>query len=391
MNTDIILMSPITRFSLEDKEILSASAYFALYAVYLPQTYDDSKNVKWKIFSHAPDGPHVIYWAIFVKDTTAYLAFRGTTTADDLFVDFSAVPAETFVTNEDDIIEPIYVHGGCKNVVDIELAIILQQLRRVKAENSHVSSLIVTGHSLGAALAQIFAVVYTTLEHHKQPIPLHHHLFTFASPMALWTSKVTVGPIHQIGKSLIINFCNFTDIVPRLFGTGSSAIGIAFLDTQLTADEPALEKKMMRKVLQVLVDAAIKKEQAFFDRYTVNESYSPLAQISYLLKANHKLPDDGVIPPEVVVTRDDVIEEAIKLRKQIDIDFKADTTAYYKHPVITCPMEQLTLDTHRSVAYVSSLFDANLFTDYFKDWVSFISDYLIYSTVLLKLVRYLLT
>ena len=381
----------ITRFSSEDKDILSSSAYFALYAVYLPQTYDDSKNVRWKFFSHAADGPHVIYWAIFVKDTTAYLAFRGTTTADDLFVDFSAVPAETFVKNEEGIIEPIYVHGGCKNVVDVEMADIVEQLHDLKEKNSSVSSLIVTGHSLGATLAQVFAVVYTTLEHKKQPIPLHHHLFTFASPMALWTNKVFIGPIKKIGHSVIINFCNYTDIVPRLFGTGSSAISIAFLDTQMTGQEPALEKKMVRKVLQVLVDAAIKKEQAFFDRYTVNESYSPLAKVSYLLKANHQLPDDGVIPPEVVVTREQVIEEAIKLKKQIDIDFKANKTTYYKFPVITCPMKQLTLDTHRSVAYVSSLFDANLFTDYFKDWVSFISDYLIFSTVLLKLVRYLLT
>jgi hypothetical protein len=101
-----------------------------------------------------------------------------------VLVDLSATPAK-LETNVPEKV--IYVHGGCKNVIDNELDSIIYQLKQL---GTKVKSVCPTGHSLGAALAQIFAATYAFLPPDQQPFPLRSKIYTFASPMALWTENV---------------------------------------------------------------------------------------------------------------------------------------------------------------------------------------------------------
>lgn len=110
-------------------------------------------------------------------------------------------------------LKPIYVHSGFLSVVQS----ILEKIKSILSDNNTVGegyTLLVTGHSLGAATAQVFAWLYS-----KAPVTglsLDKEIFTFAAPQILWSKPENINPI--ITSTVVTNVVNKNDIVPRLLG-----------------------------------------------------------------------------------------------------------------------------------------------------------------------------
>ena len=357
-------MSTYSTLTDEEKVVLSFSTYAGVTAAYAPETYDDTRNdLTGKFFSHKANGLTVSQWAIFVNGKNAYLTFRGTTTADDGFVDISTVPARAYVKNGPGEPRRVYIHGGCKNAVDNEMDTILEQLNSLRKKNADIVWLSVTGHSLGGGLAQAFIVAYAALD--TNPIPLYPKIFTFASPMVLWTNDVDYHPIDTIKNCIIYNFCNYADIVPRLFGKGSAAIAKAFVHAQLNNQNAAV-KSFIKDTLGAIEKAAFTQGKEFLSCFTLPQSYSPLAQYSYILTGNDKLPNNGNIPSQALLPRQEIIDYANKNLN--DIDFE-NLDSFNNVKVMGCPMKDLTVDDHHGIVYVRNLNASNLLSGSIQAWV----------------------
>ena len=357
-------MSKYTTITEEEKAVLSFSAYTGVTAAYVPETYDDSRNdLQGKFFSHAANGLYVSNWAIFVEGKNAYLTFRGTITADDGFVDISTVPARANVRNGLGEEKRVYIHGGCKNVVDNEMDLILEKLYSLHEKNADIIWLSVTGHSLGGGLAQAFTVAYAALD--TKPIPLYPKIFTFAAPMVLWTNGVDSQIFETIENSIIYNFCNYADIVPRLFGKGTLAITKVFLHAQVK-NQNALLRSIIENILHSIEDTAFSQGQDPLKNFTLPQSYSPLAQYSYILNGNDKLSTDGKIPPQALLSRQEIMKQADEDLSKIDFQ---NLNSLNNLKVMDCPMKDLTVDDHHGIVYARNLNASNLLTDSIQVWV----------------------
>ena len=205
---------------LQHEDVLKRSLYYAFVA-YDTYIYDPEAvgKVKGLLYAHDQDYkindyPKLLNYAIFREDDTKrfYVTFRGSTTNDDWLVDLSTAPANMFQSST--IRKPSYVHSGFLSVVQSSF----EDIKSILSANYPVGetyTLLVTGHSLGAASAQVFAWLYSTAPF--ADLDLDKELFTFAAPQILWSKPE--NNIHQIiPSSVVINVVNKNDIVPRLLG-----------------------------------------------------------------------------------------------------------------------------------------------------------------------------
>eukprot|EP01036_Dinobryon_divergens_P025616 gene25616-34183_t len=256
----------------DEIDVLSFSAYCGLVAAYSPLTYDPNvkpigKEHSERASSVKGKGANLSTWSLFVEKECAYVTFRGSTTMDDWLVDLSATPAMVKTSDPQKV---IYVHGGCKNVIENEFDNILFELRKLGTKAKTVCS---TGHSLGAALAQVFATIYAFLPPDQQPLPLRSKIYTFAGPMALWIDNVIDNSDLLDSKFHCVNFVNNNDVVPRLLCRSTPAI-ISYLLKNLTG------KNAFLNGLVSLITPAIEDK---VEEFKIVSGFSPLAIYSELL------------------------------------------------------------------------------------------------------------
>lgn len=112
----------------------------------------------------------------------------------------------------------VHVHAGFNTAIENIFETILSALQSHK-----VKSFYVTGHSLGAALAQVFGLKYLV---QRPAAPLCSsdllHILTFAAPMVLWygddhlSSAAASSELLHPWRSKCLNFMHRADPVPLL-------------------------------------------------------------------------------------------------------------------------------------------------------------------------------
>jgi hypothetical protein len=211
-------------------DVLKRSLYYAFVA-YDTYIYDPEAKVKGLLKAHdqndeSDDYPQLLNYAIFKEVDTKrfYVTFRGSTTANDWLVDLSTAPANMSQSST-----PSYVHSGFLSVVQSSF----EKIKSTLSANNTVGegyTLLVTGHSLGGATAQVFAWLYS-----KAPVTgldLDKEIFTFAAPQILWSKPENINPI--IPTTVVTNVVNKNDIVPRLLGPRTNDLVITLIpDTYL--------------------------------------------------------------------------------------------------------------------------------------------------------------
>jgi hypothetical protein len=190
------------------------------------------------------------------------------------------------------------------------------------------------GHSLGAALAQVFATLYAFLPPDKQPLPLRSKIYTFAGPMALWIDNVIDNSNLLDSKFHCVNFVNNNDVVPRLFCRSTPAI-ISYLLKNLTV------KNAFLTGLVSLITPSIEDK---VEEFKIVVGFSPLAVHSELLVPNSE-------PKVVTHTRE--------TSQQPPYDI-----------IIGKSIKGLNVDDHNTARYVNNLSLCGKFNEVTKKWVS---------------------
>jgi len=228
----------------EDRLILKRSLYYAFVAydtyIYKPAAVNTVKDL---LYAHDQDDQSDLYpmflnYAIFRDDLNKkfYVTFRGSTTATDFLVDGSTSPTDMFSYSS--ILTPCYVHSGFFSVVQSSFKDIKKNLQR-NIPNGQSYTLLATGHSLGAASAQVFTWLYFA-----DPINglnLDKQIFTFAAPQILWSKPEKVSPFIASSTApvpVIINVVNKDDIVPRLLGPRTTDLVAVYITAHLNKIVP---------------------------------------------------------------------------------------------------------------------------------------------------------
>lgn len=153
-------------------------------------------------------------YAVLTHDEskTIVTVFRGSQNAKDWLTNFRAIPAKLF--------EGISIHKGFLNALEKQwkkniLPVYIELLQSGRYEN-----IIMCGHSLGGALA---SGLYLRWMKSEESINLRKStlLFTFGAPLSLFYKKPVeelLNDLQFIEPSMVHNFVNNHDLVPRLLG-----------------------------------------------------------------------------------------------------------------------------------------------------------------------------
>jgi hypothetical protein len=160
------------------------------------------------------------------------LAFRGTKLPQDWIVDLActAVGFEEVFPHTPAIGEIHAGFGGC-------LARGLQKIRLMLRSRKMDKPLLITGHSLGGALAALAAVYFSVT---KAPVPIVKRIYTFGQPRVGLQNFCSAYSRFVRGK--LVRFVNNRDLVPRVplrcqkYADGGAMIhfdssGVASLDS----------------------------------------------------------------------------------------------------------------------------------------------------------------
>lgn len=308
-------------------DVLKRSLYYAFVAydtyIYDPEAVD---KVKGLIYGHdqdhnSDDYPKLLDYAIFKEDDTKrfYVTFRGSTTTDDWLVDLSIAPANMFQSSPN--LMQFYVHSGFLSVVQSSFEDIKSVLTKsVPVDESY--TLLVTGHSLGAACAQVFAWLYSTAP--VAGLDLDTELYTFAAPQILWSKPEYIKQI--IPSTKVINVVNKNDIVPRLLGsrtTDLAKVMISEIFGEIASFKP------FQKYLQHLLDPVESR---------IITSYVPGQDITLVVPITK---DSTTV---INMSRYDIIKESVD---QAEIKVVADRLC------ITTPLKDITVEAHYQANYLN--------------------------------------
>lgn len=155
-------------------------------------------------------------WAILkpflsTSDDTVYLTFRGTHTYEDYLADITIVPHRIDESN-------LFVYGGAYTSIVNDWPRLRAALESLSAGTRRV---MVTGHSLGGALAHLF-VFHAKLKMQREKEQLMNLTFeavTFAAPMVLCVIGTLDGYFQALVNdysALCTNFVVNNDYVPLL-------------------------------------------------------------------------------------------------------------------------------------------------------------------------------
>ena len=152
-----------------------------------------------------PHQADIANWAIYQKSDTLYLIFRGTANRSDQVVDVAVTPLNmTF----DGVVYSL--HMGFWGAVTNAYSLILKHLLHFASKN--INKLVISGHSLGGALAQLFALKYHYDVVRRDEKPEIISVVTYAAPQSCIEDLSSSFPL----KNKCINYVCVDDPVPCL-------------------------------------------------------------------------------------------------------------------------------------------------------------------------------
>jgi hypothetical protein len=134
---------------------------------------------------------------LFITRRTLFIAFRGTASVSNVLTDMTTADIPLFKNNNNSNF--LYDHQPFNSILDpvasnieFHLGIILRLkesypfiIEKIKDLDHLINSIVVTGHSLGGAMAQLFTYVYNNSNEDKyNKIPIKH-LVTYGQPRIL--------------------------------------------------------------------------------------------------------------------------------------------------------------------------------------------------------------
>jgi len=184
---------------------------------------------------------------VFATDDYICVAFKGTGNLYDLMTDlrFDRFP-----------LRGKFVHYGIYTALnEVALEVILC-INKMLDENPE-RKIFVTGHSLGAGLAILFAARYTLCEHTARPEALHG-IYTFAGPRI--GDKAFAVAYNNVLKDKTFRIVNHGDFVPTLPPFGYKHVGIKiYIDRHGN-----FHKKTCRDLIETVRESIYTVEAASF-------------------------------------------------------------------------------------------------------------------------------
>tara|TARA_B000000475_G_scaffold271426_1_gene269232 strand:+ start:89 stop:1534 length:1446 start_codon:yes stop_codon:yes gene_type:complete len=172
--------------------------------------------VRYQSKQHLPGGFLVPKYSVVEQDGKIIVTFKGTSTGNDALIDLLA-NTESFILDKN----KYYAHAGFLRAATMANAQVGDLIKQ-KIINKEIKEVIVTGHSLGGGVADMFGILFfeSLL---KEKISLENFngvkIFGYA-PGTTITSKIN-PPLGDFlnkhrKKCKIVSFINDQDIVPRL-------------------------------------------------------------------------------------------------------------------------------------------------------------------------------
>ena len=172
--------------------------------------------IRYQTKQHLPGGFLVPKYSVVEKDGKIIVTFKGTSTGNDALIDLLA-NTESFTLDKN----KYYAHAGFLRAATMANSQVGNLIKQ-KIINKEIKEVIVTGHSLGGGVADMFGILFfeSLL---KEKISLENFdgvkIFGYA-PGTTVTSKIN-PPLKDFlkkhsKKCKIVSFINDQDIVPRL-------------------------------------------------------------------------------------------------------------------------------------------------------------------------------
>ena len=164
--------------------------------------------------------------AVAVSGTTMIIGWQGSSSVNDWITDSHIVPITS--ARWSNVSKEIKVHGGFASIIENDLEC-LDSLIVKKMEESKITELIVTGHSLGGALAQVAHLCIQAALHDESSIWSQYkkkeaafsvRAVAFSAPMSISTIASSISAeTKTFLDEIAARSCNIIyhlDVVPRL-------------------------------------------------------------------------------------------------------------------------------------------------------------------------------
>lgn len=207
----------------------------------------------------------------------------------------------------------VYVHAGFYTAIENIFDTILTAL-----EKNNIQSFYVTGHSLGGALAQIFALKYLVHhpllqgKHYPTIVRTHNsrlqHILTFAAPMILWYGddiSASASELLHPWRQKCLNFMYRADPVPLLPRMLSCKFCWNALISSATSQTNWLGSYLAQKYIAIPEEGSIPADSVFLT-LKLTKGFVPPGLTAVLLGAEcaHRVGSEQervgsvVLPPE---------------------------------------------------------------------------------------------
>jgi len=268
------------------------------------------------------DDVEIVNYAIFRDDDLKryYLAFRGSSTQNDWFINANTAPVDALYGSNDG---PCYVFCGYHSIIQNTYFKIFNDLQSDLGDKIGYS-LSVTGHSLGGGMTNIFVLKYNYES--VVNLPLYDVQYAFAAPIVLWHNSKTPDVLDKI-----VNVAAQNDIVPRLGGARTLDITQAQLENILKSN-PLFGFSLGSTLNEAL------------SPLTISANYVPAQSTTLILS-----PDGSTT---YSMSRQEVIDEAVTESKKKPVKDRK---------CLQTPISKLTIVDHLQPSYYNVLLKNNVF------------------------------
>mmetsp|Transcript_17331 Transcript_17331/g.21900 ORF Transcript_17331/g.21900 Transcript_17331/m.21900 type:complete len:517 (-) Transcript_17331:86-1636(-) len=232
--------------------------------------------------------------AAVVRGSTMILGWQGSTTISDFIADFNMVPIVSSRWSK--VSKEIKVHAGFAANVDNDFALLDSELVK-KMEEHKITELIMTGHSLGGAIAQVAQLCVQAALHDKTSVWSQYkenlaptfsvRTVAFSAPMSISTVAPTSPKTTDFLKEVAAKSCNIIyhlDVIPRAFSQ------LKFIDDALKNVIEGIDGSDVFKKLNLPQFASmfVNVQEAILDQYKgVKESKATKPIIDVAKTFNH--------------------------------------------------------------------------------------------------------
>lgn len=269
-----------------------------------------------------PHQADIANWAIYHKAGTLYLVFRGTANRSDQVVDVAVTP---FNVSFGDV--EFSLHMGFWGAVTNAYSLITKHI--LHFANKNINKLVITGHSLGGALAQLFALKYYYDVTRSDEWPEIASVITFAAPQSCIDDLSVFFPL----QNKCINYVCVDDPVPCL---------ASFVDHQYSG-------RFLRNIaMNTSFVAALFTKQ-------FNSLRLAMAPVAYL-KNYHSFVNSVALSPRIAALCHQTPKEHHAYIQQLDEQL----------------VDHLNTDSHSMLFYLGEMKTLQLFSTHVATWVSLV-------------------